>query len=474
MCFMFPLREGLLSLVEINNSDVAAAPAAPAALPADELSRESRAFCMAPWVHLAVAIGGVVTPCAEAKGAFGHAGQESIEDIWRGSGFQDFRTKLMRDERDDRCRKCYEIEEAGGVSLRRHFNTNFTRHAGRVRMDADGSGVVAPPLPVSLDVRFSNLCNFSCRMCWYGSSSKWFSDARELGWNTGPSALIASFPTAAEGVRALRPLLATVEEIYWAGGEPLLIEEHYAVLEELMALGRDRVVLKYNSNLSKLNLGRFDVLALWGWFKNVTLEVSIDGAGRRGELIRHGLSWAQLLENIAAVKKRCPHVRIQFGITVSVFNVFALPELHRELLTLGCGGPRNIGMHVLQEMAYYNIQILPSRLKRKIARRLMVYARMLPAGENGSAISNSGQHQFHHVIDYMMAADRQELIRQFRTVTLQLDRLRGQETGKICPELAPLLRISVLARLRRQAGELLRCITRLGRPRDGENPQKRR
>jgi MoaA/NifB/PqqE/SkfB family radical SAM enzyme len=409
----------------------------------DKLLREGPAFCMAPWVHLAVSTTGVATPCCEAKGEFGHVGRQSIDEIWYGPEFRNFRAGLIRDKRDARCRKCYDVERSGGFSLRRRFNEDFARRAERLHAKTDGTDVLTPALPVSLDIRFSNLCNFSCRMCWHGASSKWFSDARDLRLTAGPAALLTSFPTAAEGIRALRPLLATVERIQWAGGEPLLIEEHYVILDELLALGRDRVALSYNSNMSELLVGNFDVLALWSRFKHVTLQASVDGVGRRGELIRRGLSWTRFVENVVAVKQRCPHVNILFGITVSVFNVFALPDLHRDLVALGCCSAHDFRIHPLQEAAIYCIQILPPDLKRKVAQDLIAYARTLPADEDGSAEYGPIRRQFQHVIDYMMAADRQELIDRFRTMTLNLDRLRGEETGEICPELAPLLQPSL-------------------------------
>jgi MoaA/NifB/PqqE/SkfB family radical SAM enzyme len=326
---------------------------------------------MAPWVHLAVAATGVVTPCCEAKGNFGHTGRQTVDEIWCGNEFQEFRSKLLRDEPDPRCAKCYEVEQTGGSSLRQAFNARFAHHRARATP-------AAPPPPVSLDVRFSNLCNFSCRMCWHGSSSKWFADARALGWTVGPTALITAWPSKEEGALAISPLLAEVEGIYWAGGEPLLMEEHYAILEALLAAGRNDVILRYNSNLSELHAGKFDILALWQRFRSVELQISIDGTSERGELIRHGLSWPRLLANIAEVKNQCPHVQISFGITVSVLNVFVLDELHRNLTALDCCGPDDFAFHPLQEAPHYNIQILPPHLKLEAARRLRAYARTLP------------------------------------------------------------------------------------------------
>ena len=423
-------------------------------LPPSTEATANRAFCMAAWVHLAVAANGVATPCCEAKGDFGRVGRQSLDEIWRGGEFRAFRAKLRRGERDDRCGKCYDIEQSGGTSFRQGFNAEFADRQDRVALDL-------PPAPVSLDIRFSNLCNFSCRMCWHGSSSKWFADARALGWKAGESALIAAWPGKDDGLRALQPLLAGVEKIYWAGGEPLLMEEHYAVLEALLAAGRSDVKLKYNSNLSELRAGKFDILSLWPKFESVVLEVSVDGTDRRGELIRHGLSWPGLRDNIAQVRAKCPKVRLEFGVTVSVFNIFALTELHRTLAALGDGGAQGFRVHALQEPAHYNIQILPKHMKRRAAKQLLDYAQKLPEGGAGAGAGMVPiRKQFEAVVEYMMQADRQDLIGSFRSVSAKLDRLRGEDTVAICPELAPLLRPSGLDRWRLRAGLLARRVAR--------------
>lgn len=426
----------------------------------DPDARYGKAFCVAPWRNLNIAIGGEVRPCCEIKGDFGHVGRESIEDIWTGPAFRDLRAKLLRDERDDRCSKCYEIEETGGQSLRKLYNEAGARHVECIRgHSCDSSPESHVALPIALDLRFSNLCNFSCRTCGHDASTKWFLEARKMGWAVAPEALIKSFGSTDAAMHALRPLLPTVEHLYFAGGEPLLIAEHYAILQELIAQGRTDVELVYNSNMSELRFGKLDVLALWSHFRNVTIQVSIDGSGARGELIREGLSWTGFVANLAMIKERCPHVRMRFGVTVSVLNVWVLPDLYRELLALGCAGAQDFHFHVLQEPNYYSIQILPRDLKQEVARRLS--SRDTPRGEASGAIDPVIEEQFRHVVDHMTAADRTDLVHVFQCVTAKLDAMRGRSTAAICPELAPLLRYSLLARLRGVLDVVVRRAARL-------------
>lgn len=405
-------------------------------VPPQALLKDSRAFCMAPWLNLYIAIGGAASPCCEFEGDFGNVKDRPISDVWNGPDFAAFRAKMLRDERDSRCWKCYEKEAAGGPSMRHGFNAQ-----------TDGAGLPqVPPLPVTLDIRFSNLCNFACRSCGPAWSSKWFAEARQIGLRTPEEEpLVTTFSSTEAGTDALRPLLPTVIAINFAGGEPLVMESHYALLNELIALGRTDVTLTYITNLSHLRFGRQDVLALWSRFPNVYVGASIDASGARGELVREGLSWPNFVANVNAIKERCPHVRMWFSTTVSVLNVWSLPDLYRDLMALEGGSEREYSFNVLQTPRHYSVQILPKSLKIEIKRRLEEAARAASVGN--AASGHSIGDKFQHVIDYMMAEDRTDLLERFRTVTLKLDAMRRKSTAAVCPELAPLLRPRAFPRL---------------------------
>ena len=394
---------------------------------ADEVA-PSKHFCMAPWVHLFADVDGVTRPCTEIQGDFGNLQHQSIAEIWEGEPLQKLRSQLLRDRKLPACSRCQEVEACGGTSTRQNFNKKFSHHEARVLSPA-AQGVPIPQ-PVSFDIRFSNLCNFSCRMCWHKASSKWYDDAVKLGLTNGSSPLIRAFADQDEAISAIRPLLDTVEHIYFAGGEPLLMKEHYGLLAELLARGRRDVVLSYNSNISHLGLGQTSVLDLWSQFDKVNLQASIDAAGARGELIRQGLVWEDFVNNLQEIRRRCPHVSVCVGVTVSVFNVAALGDLVQTLTSRKICPAESIGLHVLQEWKGYRVTVLPRAIKSRIADDLSRLAQTsIPALRD----------QLNHIIAYMMATDDSYMLHEFRDKTLKLDALRGHSTAAICPELAPLL-----------------------------------
>lgn len=406
------------------------------------------AMCMAPFVNLAVAIGGGTSPCCLFSEPIGDVRRQSIPEIWSSEGFADLRTHLLADKRDGRCHRCYQTEENGGISLRNQFNSEFAERASSLGAISLSDEPALPP-PVALDVRFSNLCNFSCRTCYHGASTKWFADAKKLGWEQAPEALIPTFNSSAEGIAAIAPLLGNVEKIYFAGGEPLLHQPHYAILARLLELGRTDVRLEYNSNFSELELAGVEVLTLWSQFTNVKIGLSIDGSGKRGELVREGLKWDVFVANVNRLKTRCPHVVVRFDITVSIFNVAVLDDLIRELIALGFADQDVFRLNVLLDPTHYSIQILPKSMKQRIARRLQLFSDGLalqsvvdaPALDYGSA-----RLQLAHVIEHMLARHRTDEIVAFRRVTAQLDKLRREKTLDTCPELAPLLAPSAKAK----------------------------
>jgi hypothetical protein len=61
----------------------------------------------------------------------------------------------------------------------------------------------------------------------------------------------------------LEPHLDYVEQIYFAGGEPLLMEEHYRILDELVRRKRFDVRLIYNTNFTHTDLKGNSVFEYW-------------------------------------------------------------------------------------------------------------------------------------------------------------------------------------------------------------------
>ncbi|MEM6271541.1 MAG: twitch domain-containing radical SAM protein [Bacteroidota bacterium] len=396
-----------------------------------ELFSDGRAFCIMPWVHLHVTTRGQVQACCVGNIPFGNVNTAGIGEIWQGKAIREFRRKLLRDEPDPRCRVCYAREEAGAISLRQETNARFRHHFPAVAgTTPDGTAPAAQP--AYWDIRFSNLCNFRCRTCWHGASSRWFEEAQALGNAAGPAAVIRAAEDDAAFTQQLALLLPHTEEIYFAGGEPLLMPEHFRLLAGLIAAGHTGVRLRYNTNFSRLDYGGHDLAALWAEFDSVSIGASLDLAGHRGEFLRKGQRWTQVEANRLRLQEQCPRVQFAWHPTVSVFNVLHLPAFHRDWVERGWLEREAVFLNLLERPAHFNLKVLPPELKAEVRQRFAEHLDWL--GEAAESVAA----QFRGVQAFMDQAQWQSKLPKFRAACARLDALRGENTRAVFPELRTL------------------------------------
>ena len=124
----------------------------------------------------------------------------------------------------------------------------------------------------------------------------------------------------------LIPHLDYVEQIYFAGGEPLMMAEHYNILDELERRGRFDVRLIYNTNFTQVKLKDRTVFDYWKRFKNVAVGASLDDQHGRAEYIRKGTDRHQVIANRAEMIRVCPNVDFYISPTLSLMNAWSLPD----------------------------------------------------------------------------------------------------------------------------------------------------
>lgn len=396
-------------------------------------SASSRVFCLLPWVHMSVDPGGEVMPCCVSSAPLGRLEGSSLAETWNSREMKALRRAMLEGRRSEGCGPCYRREDAGLPSLRTWANARFAHHEERVGSTRDDGGAGPLFLPY-LDVRFSNVCNFRCRTCGPELSTAWYADARRLpgGREWGRTRRPLSDPR--ELRRQVEPLLEHVEEIRFQGGEPLLMAEHYWILDRLVALRRFQVVLRYNTNFSTLVFQGRDVLRLWDRFETVHVAASLDGMGRRGEYLRKGQVWSRVLENHARLREFSPRLTFQIAPTLGAMNSLHLPEFHRAWVEEGRIRPEAIYLNPLHSPGCYSLQMLPKALKARVAERYEAHARdfLEPLGAREAAGAFRGAAAF------MDAADLSGLLPEFRRRTSELDRVRGERFADVFPELAEL------------------------------------
>lgn len=413
-----------------GNEDIEAAKAA--------LLEQTNGFCMLPWTHLHLRIEGKVAPCCDYEGELGDITQGDLRSILDGPKMRELRIKMLNGETVPGCWRCADRESSGELSIRRHMNRLLQDHIKSV-LTTHPDGHAPDARQVYWDIRFSNICNFRCRTCWHGASSRWFEDAVRLRRQASDSALIRPYEDSDRLFSELEAFMPEVEEIYFAGGEPLIMDEHYRLLNTLIERGRTGVKLKYSSNLSTIAYKGRDVLTAWKLFPDVELLASVDALGARGELIRKDLNWDKFVRNLNEVGQRCPHVDRKTLTTVSIFNVLHLPDLQR-FLHLHCGiSLENIRLHTLQEPAFYSIRLLPRSLKDLARERLQAHLCWLgKQAKKDAAGVTFQQHQIDAVIQEIEGGNPRASLEEFLRESAKVDALRKESIEQVFPELAPI------------------------------------
>jgi len=399
--------------------------------PAD--ATQEQVFCMLPWTYLHVRADGSSRPCCMWSGSpLANARSAPLAGLWNSPVMKALRADMMNGRPVAGCERCYEDERSGFWSMRQRNLVEWDRHRSRIGLTApDGT---LPPRPVpSVDIRFSNVCNLRCRTCDPTQSSAWAADAQALGSPVEGGAIQKPYADWDSLWRQLQPLLEEgLEEMVFFGGEPLIMEEHYRILDFLIARGFTSVRLRYNTNFSTLRFQGRDVIDLWSRFRDVRVIASLDGSGRRGEYLRKGLCWDAAVANREEMLRRCPEVVFSISATLSIFNALHLPDFHREWGEKGYIDRDEFALNMLVAPEIYRAQALPPALKQRV---LEAYRRHQ---ETFLDADGSAAHDFAAAAHFIAAQDRSEQLPGFVAMTRRLDQLRGEDCREVFPELAAL------------------------------------
>lgn len=406
-------------------------------LPQQDLITKNKSFCIYPWIHLHSFPTGEAYPCCntEMHATVGNTNEQSLAEIWNGEKMREIRNKMLSGEPVDGCGRCYEQEASGFFSMRLSANKHFGHHVPRTDLTRqDGS---LPDMKIAYwDVRFSNLCNLKCRSCGYIFSSNWYDDQSKLSGNeeyfrNKNKRINFAGRTEDDMWQQLEQQIDNLEQVYFAGGEPLIMEEHYRLLNALLERGRTDVRLIYNTNFSQMSYKKTNVLDLWPHFDNVAVGASLDASGARAELIRKGTNWQQVEDNRREMLEKCPGVDFYISATLSILNALHLPDFHQDWTERGLISASDFNINVLQDPPYYRIDIAKPSYKKLIADRYHKHLRWLVPKDSLARASQG----FKSAIDFMQADDKTDLLPKFWKKTLELDNLRQEQVFEILPEL---------------------------------------
>ena len=363
-------------------------------------------FCPMPWTGLMYNFDGTVKNCIRNDDKIGNIKNTPIEEILLGQKNINKQQNIINNAPAVGCHTCYDLERGKkelDIISDRIF---YIRELKRTPLDTYQINNFDLQ---TIDVRWTNLCNFACVYCGPEFSSKWVNELNVQIEKPSEQQLSEFKEYIFKNAKKLK-------HVYFAGGEPLLMRENLELLKEL----NPDANLRINTNLSKVDTGVFDAVC---GFKNVHWTVSVETIGKEFEYIRFGGQWSDFLDNLNTIKKL--NHKISFNMLWFLLNydtVFGCVDYLKEL------GFHNNSFVIgaLLSPEYLNIRHLPQNMLNLLKTKLESKINEQP----GYLLADSYRNMLH----YIEQPIEKNLSGSFEKLAV-MDQRRGVDSSKIFTEL---------------------------------------
>jgi hypothetical protein len=457
----------------------------------------SDTFCALPWIHLSTRPDGNMRVCCTANassvqdpdstqkvnggqvgvlktdsGVPANLNNSSLLESWNNDYMRNVRKMMLRGEKPPSCLKCYKEEDAGVQSKRNWETAYWVGELGLESIigDTQPDGSVIPQIRY-IDLRMGSKCQLACVMCSPHDSSGWVKEWNEIypqitnprlkqssGWENKGKLHGANYNWHKNNPvfwDQLYSQIPNMKQLYFAGGESTIIEEHYTLLEEVVRRGyADQIELRYNSNAVELPDRLF---SLWDQFRQVKFHFSVDCLGDKNDYIRYPSKWDQLVEHMHRLDSTGPNVTVTTAVTIMALNILYVPDFIEWKLQQGFkkfnSWPNGAGM-VNWHFAYWppqlNVKVLPPEIKAQVRDRFEQFYSWLdsnwqlavPNGVSKETFMNAGYgiKRLKSMANFMDKEDWSERLPELKEWITLLDKTRGTDFVKTFPELATLIK----------------------------------
>jgi radical SAM protein with 4Fe4S-binding SPASM domain len=268
-------------------------------------------YCAAPWRGLHINPQGEVKTCCaglhEYLGDLGNLNKHTIQDVIYSDKLNEVRDLMKQGIlHPEYCSSCIEVEKAGDSERMWH---------NRINQDFDPiTANNSDFIPKLVDVRWNTTCNLSCKYCDSFCSSKWASLKKEYV-DTGLKNYYLNI------VNFIKKHKHNIKELALVGGEPLLLKENVALLQEIP----DTCLVTIISNCS-IDLENNKVFDELKKRKNVSWSISFDNIGERLEYVRHGVKSDNFDKNLKCITDLV-QTNKQSASIHAVYNIYSCTRL---------------------------------------------------------------------------------------------------------------------------------------------------
>jgi organic radical activating enzyme len=445
----------------------------------------SPSFCVLPWIHLATRPNGDMRICCVANASGADTGDYSVglvkmedgkpanfahdlpTEAFNNDYMKSVRKTMLAGEIPASCTKCFK-EEAEGIASKRVWETG-TWHLQEgidipeliAQTSEDGS---VPYKLQYLDLRLGHTCNLKCIMCSPHDSSMWVQEhkkvfpifsspliKKQMSWEQGN--FNNSWHENPKFWEEVYDQIPNIKQLYFAGGEPLLIKEHKSFLLEIIARGyADKITLRYNTNGTLISQSMIDI---WSKFRKVKVGFSLDGMEERGHYIRYPLDWATVDANLRMLDDAPDNIQTNIAFAVQILNIKHVPDFIKWKVNSGFKkinfdqnaagqvmGGGLIGVHLLWIPTWLSLRVLPKADKehvRELFQELKDWLWINYTQDKEFWTTNPyGWKRWEGILDWMDAEDHTNLLPDFKDYITTMDSQRGTNFKTTFPELSHL------------------------------------
>lgn len=446
---------------------------------------KSPSFCVLPWIHLATRPNGDMRICCVANASGAESGEYDVglvkmedgepanfahdlpTEAFNNEYMRSVRKTMLAGEVPASCLKCYQEEEQG-VSSKRIWETGTWHTEGidipeLIAQTAEDGSV--PYKLQYLDLRLGHTCNLKCIMCSPHDSSLWAPEYKkvyplfqsplikgQMGWDS--ESFNNVWHENPKFWQEVFDQIPNIKQLYFAGGEPLLIKEHRRFLEEIVERGyADKITLRYNTNGTLISE---NIIDLWSKFRKVKVGFSLDGMEERGHYIRYPLDWGTVEQNLHLLDRAPDNIQTNIAFAVQILNIKHVPDFIKWKVksnfkkinfdtnasgqTMGGG---LVGVHLLWIPTWLSLRVLPAEDKLEVRNLFAELKDWLWTNYTHDKefweVNPYGWKRWEGILDWMDAEDHTNLLPDFKDYITTMDAQRGTNFKATFPELAHIL-----------------------------------
>ena len=326
--------------------------------------------CPAFYLDATIDSNGSYSPCTALGGGTFKFTKQPFKTTWLSPVLEDARMRSKAGEKLNMCKRCWSEEQLGLTSERKYLIADVPEGLNYTDPTYYAAG------PRHLNIKVSNICNLRCRTCQsydsylYHIEGEHYEKKNNLK-NTYYTAEKIKKHFTDEQLDELFELANNLERIELYGGEPFLDTQVPKFLTRLVDSG-----ISHQIDLSVSTNATHELTDTWHNiftnFKQVVINVSIDGIDDKFTYMRYPGNWNSVQKNLNVffdLEHSNKTITVQPVITVSALNVWNVQDVFDYFL------PYNVEPFIIlvQWPKYYCVNIFPESIKPLIANRLQQY-----------------------------------------------------------------------------------------------------